>query len=119
MSCPRTQLSDDGESGETQKTAVLQFESNTLPLSSLPTKYYQIISKDFIERTGFYLQMDRQALDSPSILRGPRWTGTRMFKGVSGMGKMLTDVTRVFHYQVGGCFGGNICFRCDSKLTGA
>ena len=42
-----------------------------------------------------------------------------MFRGEKGMGKMLTDVTRVIHYQVGGCTGGNICLRCDSRLTGA
>ena len=26
---------------------------------------------------------------------------------------------RVIHYQVGSCIGGNICFRSDSRLTGA
>ena len=26
---------------------------------------------------------------------------------------------RVVHYQVGGCIGGNICFRYDLRLSGA
>ena len=35
------------------------------------------------------------------------------------MGKMRTYATKGHPLQVGGCIGGNICFRCDSRLTGA
>ena len=42
-----------------------------------------------------------------------------MLRGECGLDKMLTDATRVVHYQVGGCIGGDICYRCDSRLTGA
>ena len=42
-----------------------------------------------------------------------------MFRGETGIGKMLTNATEGRHYQVGGCSGGNICFRCDSRLIGA
>ena len=41
-----------------------------------------------------------------------------MFRGETGIGKMLIDATKGVYYQVGGCSGGNICFRCDSRLTG-
>ena len=35
------------------------------------------------------------------------------------MGKMLTDVTKGRPLSGRGCSDGNICFRCDSRLTGA
>ena len=35
------------------------------------------------------------------------------------MSNVLTYATKVVHYQVGGCSGGNTCLRCDSRLTGA
>ena len=42
-----------------------------------------------------------------------------MFRGETGIDKMLTDATKGRHYQVGGCRGGITCFRCDSRSTGA
>ena len=93
--------------------------STTEPLRSPPTKYYQNISKGtkIIEPTSFFRKTDRQAPGCcPSILKA---LDAHMFRGECGLDKMLTDATRVVHYQVGGCIGGDICYRCDSRLTGA
>ena len=98
------------------KPRPFSLELSTLPLSDCIPKINKNISKcmKVIEHTSFCLQTD---IKHPSISQGPGWVRTNMFRGESGIDKMLTDATRVVHYQVGGCIGDNICFWCEDTMA--